>query len=336
MINVGILGAGNIARIHMRAYEHLAQARVVAIDDVDITRATTMAAGCGARAYADWDAFLRDPDVAMVDVCLPTYLHAQAVVAAAEAGKHVLSEKPIALTLAEVDQMRSAVAGAGVQAMVAQVIRFWPGYLMIKEMIERGELGKLLAVHAGRLGRLAHWSSWFNKPDLSGGALFDLHIHDLDWLYYLFGQPDSVYAIGVQAESGSWNLVLSSLNYAEVKVTVEASLCMPEGFPFTMLFQVLGDKGYAEYRVGGAQSDPAAASKAQSLVIYPSGQPPQYPACSDADPYLAEIACFVDCLERGAAPSLATLDQARDVLAIDLAIRESLETGLAVPLRRRE
>jgi len=271
----------------------------------------------------------------MVDVCLPTYLHEPAVVAAAEAGKHVLCEKPVALSLAQVERMRSAVASAGVQAMVAQVIRFWPGYLMIRDMIERGELGKLLAVHAGRLGRLAGWTTWYAKPELSGGALFDLHIHDLDWLYYLFGQPDSVYAMGVQAESGAWNHVLTSLDYGEVKVTAEASLCMPDGFPFTTLFHVLGDKGYAEYRFGGAQSDPAAASKQQSLVVYLSGQPPQYPACSDADPYLAEIAYFVDCLDRGAGPTLATLDQARDVLAIVLAIRESLETGLVVPVRRR-
>ena len=133
MIRVGILGAGNIAGVHSRAYAHLANARVVAVDDSERSKAETMAATHQAQPYSDWADFFADAAIDMVDVCLPTYLHADAVIAAAQAGKHVLCEKPVALNLEQVDRMIAAVKGAGVQAMIAQVIRFWPHYLAIKQ-----------------------------------------------------------------------------------------------------------------------------------------------------------------------------------------------------------
>jgi predicted dehydrogenase len=327
MIGVGILGAGNIAGVHSRAYAQLANARVVAVDDVDHGKAGAMAAEHGARPYNDWASFFADPAVDMVDVCLPTYLHAGAVIAAAQAGKHILCEKPLALSLEQADLMIAAVEQAGVRAMVAQVIRFWPHYRAIKAMLERGDLGRPIMTNANRLGSLPAWASWYARPDLSGGAIMDLHIHDLDWLYYLFGKPKSVYAIGGMSANGAWNQVLTSLDYGHTRAAAEATHCLPQGCPFTMIFRLLGEEGYAEYRYGGAQLDPAGAARKHSLVLYRAGQPPQYPVCEDVDPYLAEIRYFVDCLESAHAPATATLPEARAVLAIALAVRRSLETG---------
>ena len=97
-----------------------------------------------------------------------------------------------------------------------------------------------------------------------------------------------------------------------------------------MIFRLLGDNGYAEYRYGGAQLDPAGNAQKHALVLYQAGQPPQYPACEDIDPYLAEISYFVDCLDAGQPPAMCTLAEARAVLAIALAVRRSLETGQVI------
>ncbi len=332
MIKVGLLGAGGIGKVHARAYDRIAGARIVAVADSVRERAEALAAPLQAHVYEDWRPVLDDPQVEMVDICLPTYLHEAAVVAAAQAGKHILSEKPVTLSLPQADRMIAAVERAGVHAMIAQVIRFWPHYLAIKGMIERGDLGAPIMAQAARLGSLPAWSSWYADPALSGGALLDLHIHDLDWLFYLFGMPKTVYAIGRQLENGAWNQILTSLDFGATKAAAEASLLMPKGFPFTMTFRILGDKGYAEYRSGGIQADPHAAARTHSLVVSREDRELEYVTCADDDPYEAEIRYFVACLNEGRAPSVATLTEARCVLQIALAVRQSLQTGKVVAL----
>lgn len=332
MIRVGIIGCGNIARTHARAYEQIANAQVVATADIRPEAAEAMAARFGARAYAHMDGLLADRAVDMADICLPTYVHEEATLAAARAGKHVLCEKPLTLSLASADRMVAAVREAGVTAMVAQVIRFWPHYLAIKRMLDTGALGAPLSVYAARLGRLPAWGTWFHDPQLSGGALLDLHVHDLDWLYYLFGRPTSVYALGVQSANGAWDHVSTALDFGSVRAVVEASFRMPDSFPFTMYFRLLGERGMAEYQFGGGQSDPAGKARLHRLVHYPHGQPAHEPACKEEDPYLAEIRYFVDCLDECRAPAVASLDEARDVLAIALAAKRSLESGEATKL----
>ena len=333
MITVGILGAGSIARTHMRAYGQLPNTRIVAVCDILPDRATAMAAPLDAQPYEDWAAFLTHPGMDMVDVCLPTYLHEQGVIGAAAAGKHVLCEKPITLTTGQADQMIAAVEKAGVMAMVAQVIRFWPHYLVIKGMLERGELGTPLVAKLARLGSLPAWGSWYHDPTLSGGALLDLHIHDLDWVYYLFGAPRNVYSVGVQSATGAWNDLTTSLDYGAHKAVIEASLLMPAGYPFTMQWRMLGSSAYAEYRYGGGQVDPQGSARLHSLTLCRGGGlPAEDVPCAADDPYLAEIRYFVGCLEAGEPPAIATLADARAVLAIALAARRSLETGAVVPI----
>lgn len=331
MIKVGLLGAGGIGKVHARAYDRIAGARIVAVADLVRERASAVAAPLQARVYEDWRPVLDDVDVEMVDICLPTYLHEAAVVAAAQAGKHILCEKPVTLSLPLAERMLAAVARAGVHAMIAQVIRFWPHYLAIKKMMESGDLGAPVMAQAARLGSLPAWSSWYADPELSGGALFDLHIHDLDWLFYLFGMPRTVYAVGRQLANGAWNQVLTSLDFGATKAAAEASLLMPKGFPFTMTFRILGDRGYAEYRSGGIQADPHTA-RTHTLAVCREEREVEYLSCADDDPYEAEIRYFVDCLNEGRAPSIATLREARSVLQIVMAVRQSLDTGKVVTL----
>ena len=279
------------------------------------------------------DSLIGDPAVDAVDVCLPTFLHEQSVVKAARAGKHVLCEKPVALSLEQVDRMIEAVETAGVAAMVGQVIRFWPEYMRIRELLAAGELGRPRAVSALRLSPPPAWGNWFLDPNLSGGAILDLHIHDLDFVYALLGMPRAVYALGVQSATGAWDHINTSLDYGDAHAAVEASFLMPQGFPFQMLFRILGTQAAAEYRfrVAGQVGERAVADK--ELMLYPAGGPAQPLASSGKDAYVAEIDYFVDCLADQRAPTVATLRQARDVLSMALAARQSLETGQVVQLQ---
>jgi UDP-N-acetylglucosamine 3-dehydrogenase len=331
-IKVGLLGAGFIGTAHAQAYAVIEEAQLVAVADVKREAADRLAESHGARAYHDIEALLADDEVEAIDVCLPTFLHERCVVLAARRGKHVLCEKPIALTLEEVDRMISAVQEAGGIAMVAQVIRFWPQYVVIRDMFERGELGRPLIATAARLAQRPGWSGWFKDPSLSGGALVDLHIHDLDYICSLFGKPRSVYAVGLTSETGAWDHVVTSLDYGDKRAVAEASYLMPEGFPFQMAFGLLGTDGCAEYRfrVGG-QVDQREEAETE-LVVYRPGEPPERPSCPQADAYVAEVAYFVNCVAEGRQPALATLGEARTVLEVALAARRSLETGLVIQL----
>ena len=332
MVKVGLLGAGFMGSAHAAAYTAIENAHLVAVADVDHAAADKLAEEQGAKAYYEIESLVKDREIDMVDVCLPTFLHERSVVSAAKRGKHVLCEKPIALILEQVDSMISAVREAGVMAMVAQVVRFWPQYVVIREMFERGELGKPLMARAARLVGPPDWSSWFKDPGLSGGALLDLHIHDLDYIYSLFGKPRSVYAVGATSETGAWDYVVTSLDYGDKRAVAEASFLMPKGFPFQTAFRLLGTDGCAEYRfrVGG-QVDRREAAEME-FTLYRSNQPPEHPPSPDKDAYEAEIEYFVNCVSQGQEPEIATLEEARIVLQIALAARESLETGQVVEL----
>ena len=331
-IGVGLLGAGLIGRIHAQAYSSIDEAGVVAVGDANRETADRLAGNHGARAYYDIESLVSDNEVEIVDVCVPTFLHERAVVAAARQGKHVLCEKPIALSLESIDRMLLMVQESGVMAMVAQVIRFWPEYVAIRETLERGELGKPLIATAARLQQPPDWGGWHRDPNLSGGALFDMHIHDLDYVYWLFGKPRSVYAVGVKSVTECWDHVVTSLQYGDKKAVVEASYLMPKDSPFVVGFRLLGTDGCMEYRfrVGGGINEREAAER--DLTLHRPGKPAKHLPYSDEDAYVAEIEYFIGCVRQAKGPEIATLEGARNVLQITLAAKESLETGRVVDL----
>ena len=333
-MRVGLFGAGGIGRVHAQAYAEIEGARLVAVADIDRAAADKLAAQHGAQAYYDCQHLLGNAEIDMVDVCLPTYCHEWAVLAAAGAQKHVLCEKPMALDLASAERMLAAVEGAGVRAMMAQVVRFTPQYVVIRDLLQRGELGRPLTAAATRLAGPPRWSSWFRDPQLSGGAVLDLHIHDLDFLFSLFGRPLRVYAVGQTSAYGAWDHVLTTLDFGQVKATAEASFLMPAGYPFTATFRLLGEEGCAQFPFGAQSAvDPqAAAMSPDDVALYRLGEAPIPLPFVRRNPYLIEIEYFVRCLQRDEAPQVATFAEARTVLEIALAAKASLESGQAVTL----
>jgi predicted dehydrogenase len=332
-IRVGLLGAGFIGQTHAQAYGSLPDAELVAVADINREAADQLAQQTDARPLYDLDSLLSAKDVQAVDICLPTFLHEECVVKAAQQGKHILCEKPVALTIAQVDNMIDAIQETGVIAMVAQVIRFWPEYVTIRKLYEAGSLGQPVFIRAARLAKAPDWSSWFSNPELSGGAAIDLHIHDLDFVYSLLGRPVSVFATGARSEANAWDYIVTTLNYGKTKAVVEASYLMPDGFPFEMAFRLLGTEACAEYRfrVGGQVDERDSASK--ELVVYRSNCEPEHPDCPKDDGYQAEIAYFVRCVAGKRDPTVATFRQAREVLEIATAAKQSAEAGTVIQLQ---
>lgn len=194
MLNVGMVGMGGISRSHISAWLRIPEAKVVSVCDIRAEKADAAAKATGARAYLDFEDMLKNESFDILDICLPTYLHADFAVRALNAGKHVITEKPISLKREDVARIYDAAKKNDRRFMVAQVLRFWREYCVLKDAYDSGRYGKLLSGRMTRLGNTPKWSwdGWMRDPARSGMVPFDLHIHDLDFMVYAFGKPESL------------------------------------------------------------------------------------------------------------------------------------------------
>ncbi len=329
-MKIGILGSGFMGQTHAHAYATLPNVQIGAVSSRHLEKAEKLAKEVGARATTDDQSILNDPSIEAVSITLPTYLHREAAVAALQAGKHVLLEKPFGLTVADCDAVSAAHKQSGKRLMLAHVVRFWPEYVALVDLVKSGRLGKPLSAVASRLSVLPGWADWFTDPALSGGAVLDLSIHDFDALNWLFGKPKTVYACGQQAKPGLWNQVISVVDYGSVHGSVEGSEFMPADYPFTAALRVLCEGGSVEFmfRAGGVSVEIGGGS---SLMVYEPGKAYKLPAKA-AGAYDEQIAYFVQCVSENRAPERGTPEQARLAVQTCLAARQSLESGQIVML----
>jgi hypothetical protein len=194
MLKVGIVGMGTMGWFHASRILQLPNAQLVAIADsmperLEAKKAWQDRLAAGGRPYdlarmaryADASALIAQADVDVVDICLPTFLHARYAIEALQAGRHVLCEKPMALTVEQADQMIAAAQRVDRLLMVAQCIRFWPEYTFLRQQVCAETYGKLLSLNMYRMGGRPQWSweNWFLDVERSGGTILDLHIHDV-------------------------------------------------------------------------------------------------------------------------------------------------------------
>ncbi len=323
MIKVGLVGAGFMGEMHANCHIAAKGGKLAAVCDVRKENAKKLADLAKAEVFTDYDKMLAEADIDMVDVCLPTNMHADAVVKAAKAGKHVLCEKPIALTLKDADRMIAACEKAGVQFMVAQVIRFWPEYQLLKKYFDSGELGKLRSLQMKRLSPPATWSwkNWLNDPKLSGSALIDLHIHDADFARYLLGDPIKLDSVGT-GKKGAWSHIWTNYAYKGVAVHAEGGWDFPSDYPFCMAYRAIFEKGTLDFDC----------TRTPTVTLYTGTGKPKHPKppkprikgkagsgnIADLGGYGNEIQYFLDCLNKGEAPAVTTAKDARDSLALVL------------------
>src|SRR3954470_3677717 len=205
-----IIGIGFIGWIHWLAYHRLGGVKVVALSEsiperlagdwrnikgnfgppgeqVDLS---------GINTYANLDDLLRDPQVELVDITLPTFLHADIAVRALEAGKHVFCEKPMALRLADCERMVAAAKNANRLLMIGHVLPFFPEYDWALQVIRSGDYGRVRGGAFRRIISDPTWITGFWSPERIGGPMLDLHIHDAHFIRLVFGMPQEVTTVG--------------------------------------------------------------------------------------------------------------------------------------------
>jgi predicted dehydrogenase len=334
MVNVAIIGTGFIGNAHAAACRNSKTLNLTAICDVNETAGKKAAEEYSCAYYKDAEEMLKEEEIGIVDICLPTFLHEKFVLLAAKYKKNVICEKPITLSTESMDKMISATSEAGVLFMVAQVIRFWPEYVKIKKLYDQGKFGDIKMVYASRLAQHPNWTEWHKDPKNSGGGLFDLHLHDIDFLRYIFGEVENVYAVGWQSDTGCWNHVTTSLKFKNgVRAVAEGAFDMTENYPFTMSFRIVGESRTADYKlIAGLNLEDVGSSIREAMLFETGKEPKKIPVDTSVDAYQAELEYFAGCVENGNPAAEVPVSESRDVVRIILAIQKSLETGEVVSL----
>ncbi|MCA9864361.1 MAG: Gfo/Idh/MocA family oxidoreductase [Thermomicrobiales bacterium] len=330
MVRVAVLGAGFMGGVHSKAYATLPDADIAVIYSPSPDRGQPLAEELGVPWSDNLDAILADPGVDAVDICLPTPQHRPVTEAAIAAGKHVLLEKPIAMTLADAQALVTLADDSDRTVMMAHVLRFWPEYVEIARQAHAGDLGRLRSGFASRRQPFPAWSKLFSRSDLTGGAVIDMMIHDFDALNWVFGTPVAVTARGEQNErsGGGFDQVQVLIDYPNgTSALVDGGMTMPESYPFSSRLEVLGEDAAVEYtfRAGGRSVEMG--SGVNELVLYPNAGDPAILELAQADPYANECAAFLDAIRTGSSPDRATPHDGLVALATALAARQSLEQG---------
>ncbi len=296
------------------------------------------ARGLAGLGNAEWDtAFervLERPDIDVVDICAPTSLHVECVVLAAEAGKHVLCEKPIAISLGDADRAIDACRRAGVVFMVGHVLRFWHEYEFLKGATAEGTFGHPHSLTCLRLVKAPDWTAenWLLDPVQSLGAAGEVMIHDLDIVCWLLGRPRSVSASG-RRDGAGWSHLQALLRYdgdAPVLAAVEAGWDAPDEEPFTAQFRAVFDEAIVEY---DSRRESTLAVSGRPASPNGSGEKTEGgPWSFDAAPYFAEVDYFAACVRDGSRPDRCPPEDARQALEFVLAVIESASSGREVEL----
>ena len=241
------------------------------------------------------DAFdcVRRAQVDAVDLCLPTSLHAPVTIAALEAGKHVLVEKPMALDVAECRCMIDASRAAGRILMCAQVLRFFPHYETLAEAFRGGLIGAVRHALFRRRCAAPGWGGWLRDRAVSGGGVFDLLIHDVDQMQFLFGAPRAVSAWGHEDLPAGIDLLTAVYEYEGFSVTITGGWHHLKDYPFSMECTIVGDAGLVDYSSEG---------RTPSFYAAGGGYDPLW--IQKKDGYQSEIEYFVECCRENRQPEI--------------------------------
>lgn len=302
-MKAAILGAGFISEFHALGYQHAQGVTLCAVCDSDEGKARALAARYRCAWYTDAKALLKQERPDLVSVCLPTYLHREYVVMALDAGAHVLCEKPFALRVEDCLAMQQAAKKANRVLMVGQVLRWWPEYAAIAAEIRR--MGTPLHLRAQRLQHPSR-DSWHADRTLGGGALYDLFVHDIDYILSLLGTDAQVIsANGSRGGGGSWRRVSAQLRFPGGAVAeIEACNQMPPGYPFTAAFCAQYPDAAIDYRFRTAVNIERGAKADTTFLLYEKGGVRALAPVPNAQEqaFIAQIDAFVRGAKTGVSP----------------------------------
>ncbi|MDT8303110.1 MAG: Gfo/Idh/MocA family oxidoreductase [Sedimentisphaerales bacterium] len=339
MLKVGIVGFGFMGQTHYKCWKALEGAQVTAICDVNpnIEEDTKRAVGnigdtdeavdfSNIQLFTDLDQMLNTAELDAVSITLPTCLHADCSIKALAAGVHVFCEKPMALNVEDCERMIAEAKRSGKIMQIGHCVRFWPEYAKAKEIIDSGEYGKVIAAMFQRLGSAPTWSidNWFLDEERSGGMALDLHIHDTDFVQYLFGIPNAVSSFAAKDAKEGLKHIVSQYLYDDNKVvTAEGGWAMTPTFGFEMSFNIVMEKATLVYDL--TREPMFKLCPAEGQVITPEIQ--------KGDGWLLEIEHFAKAISGEKVGEITTLEQSRDSVKIVAAEKESARSGEKVVIK---
>jgi predicted dehydrogenase len=283
-----------------------------------------------AKVYPDLDSML--PDVDVVDICSPTHLHHEMILKAAAAGKHIVCEKPLARTAKQARQAVDACQKAGVQLLVAHVVRFFPEYALAQSAIANGQIGRIgvVRLHRGSYRPKKPAGNWFLDEEKSGGILMDLMIHDYDYARWVAGDVETVSASRVTESHPD-----APVDYGLVVLTHKSGalshIAGSWAYPpptFRTRMEIAGDRGLIEFDSDGT-------APIQNLILRsgnsdtPDVGLPASPISES--PYTTQIKEFYVALAGGKSPRVLATDGLAAVQIAEAAI-QSAQSGQPVRL----
>lgn len=342
---IGVIGAGSISESHLKAYRNNPDVEIAAICDLNGERAAQKAEKYGAaRTYTDYRELLADREIDAVSICTWNNTHAEIAIAALDAGKHVLVEKPLCQTVEQALQVEEAVRRSGKLLQVGFVRRYADNTRVLKQFLDNGELGEIYYAKASCLRRLGNPGGWFaDKARSGGGPLIDLGVHVIDLCWYLMGRP-KVKSVSGNAyrklgnRSNVKNLSFyKAADYDASKNDVEdlanalirfengASLMVDVSFTLhakkdELTIKLYGDKG-------GAEIEPELAIVSEKYDTILNAQPQVNNLSFDfGKAFQNEIDSFIDCVRSGN-PTISPVEDGVELMKILCAVYESSEQG---------
>ena len=311
MTKVAIIGFGGMGFIHYCAYKRIKDAKVIAVADVDIDKVKEKIDDEDINLYSSLEELLEHESPDMVDICTPTFTHAELSIKAMEKGVHVLCEKPMSLCEEDCQRMIDASIKYDRVLMVAHVARFGKENMYLKKVVDSGELGALKHLDMNRISYMPDWSwnDWMRDYEKSGGCLVDMSVHDFDLAQYMFGIPKKIGGVYHKMRDNN-DFVTANLIYDGFDVTITGGWYSCE-IPFRTGFLACFEKGYLE-KVNGE--------------LYMNNEKVEFDTVieevdaginiSSTAGYKEEIEYFINCINSGSEPEIVLPESSKNSVAI--------------------
>ena len=330
-MKIGIIGCGGMGTTHYLSLRALAEQEGVEVTCIAECRKEFLDKAASyfpnARTYEYGMDLIKNEELDIVHICLPSYMHAEHAIAALEKGMNVFVEKPVCLTEEDCQALLDAEKRSGKKVMVGQVVRSFKEYKFLKEAYDSGRYGKLKSMVMQRISGDVRWGfeNWFQDEKKSGSVVLDLHVHDLDFIRYMLGEPKSMDVKATEFPSGMVNQIVASYEYDDTFVTAEGIWDISPSLKFHATYRACFEKATLVFDSGATPA----------LEIYkPDGEveipelPSEYEEESDVaginisnlGPYFTEIKYFFECVRDDKPVELAPLSEG--VKSAELAIKE--------------
>jgi predicted dehydrogenase len=342
MVQVGIAGIGFMGMVHYLTYLKVAGVKVAAMSELNKKRLEgdwtdikgnfgppgEMMDLSGITKYENLDEMIADPAVELVDVCLPPAMHADVVVKALEAGKHVFCEKPMALTVADAERMVDAANSAGRLLMIGHVLAMFPEFNFVLQAAVDGRYGRLLGGHFKRVISDPQWLQNYYDPHLIGGPMLDLHVHDAHYIRLLFDKPTALNSRGrMRGEVVEYFSTQFEFDNPELVVTATSGVINQQGRAFSHGFEVMFEKATILMDFSVIDDKPELSMPCTVLGEDGKVERPELGSGDPMDAFVLEVTAVVDAVNSGEPPPFLTGDLARDAIAICRAETDSVRSG---------